>query len=108
MENKLKDWLIAVLTGIVTKPDEIEIEDDELEIKDDTNQKDNQKDNLNANQEKGDDKEKEETFDIDEKDLVKIIHSTLQEQLDKSAEKISEGLKEDINDNFKRLTGKVM
>ena len=51
---------------------------------------------------------KEETFDIGEKDLVKIIHSTLQEQLDESAEKISKELKEDISDNFKRMTGKVI
>lgn len=78
--------------------DELEIEEPaELEI-----------DEKDGQEQEGDAEEKEEIFDIDEKDLVKIINSTLQEQLDKSAEKISKNLKEDLTDNFKRLTGKVM
>jgi len=79
-------------------------EADELEIEEQTIDIDIKKDEKEAEPTE----EKEETFDIDEKDLVEIIHSTLQEQLDKSAEKISKGLKEDISDNFKKMTGKVV
>ncbi len=78
--------------------DGLEIEDDrELEIEEKEEQ-----------EQKDDTEEKEETFDIDKKELVKIIHSTLEEQLNKSAENISKNLKQDIDDSFKKLTGKVI
>ena len=77
-----------------SKSEEIEIEDDDLEIE----EKEAKEEPENEN--KG--------IDIDEKELVELIHSTLEEYISKSVENVSKNLKQGIDDNFKRLTGKVM
>ena len=69
---------------------EIEIEDDGLDI-----------------EEKEAEKESD-ALDIDEKELVEIIHSALESHINRSVENVSKNIKQDIDDNFKRLTGKVM
>ena len=48
--------------------------------------------------------EKEETFDISADDIKEIVTGALNEQVDK----VIKNVKQDIDDNFKRLTGKVM
>jgi len=52
--------------------------------------------------------EEKETIDIDEKELVKIIKSALEEKVNKSVEGISKNIKQDIDDNFRKITGKVI
>jgi len=76
---------------------EIEIEDDGLEIEEKETEEEIEEP---ENENKG--------IDINEKELIEIIHSALKENINKSVENVSKNLKEGIDDNFKRLTGKVM
>jgi len=69
---------------------DIEIEDDGLDIEEKETEKES------------------DALDIDEKELVEIIHSALESHINKSVENVSKNIKQDIDDNFKRLTGKVM
>jgi len=79
------------------KDEGIEIEDDGLEIEE-----------KEAEEEPEEPENENKGIDIDEKEIIEIIHSALKENIGKSVENVSKSIKQDIDDNFKRLTGKVM
>ena len=92
-QNLIQEVLDSAETAEPTeegKEIEIEIEDEGLEIEEKETEKES------------------DVLDIDEKELVEIIHSALEEHINKSVENVSKNIKQDIDDNFKRLTGKVM
>ena len=79
---------------------------DELEIEDDRVFDLEELDDLEIEEKEA--KKESDVFDIDEKELIEIIHSALESHINKSVENVSKNIKQDIDDNFKRLTGKVM
>ncbi|MBA7591972.1 hypothetical protein ES708_34143 [subsurface metagenome] len=73
--------------------DELGIKDDVLEIEEkETEEKDNGTE------------EKEETIDISEDEIKGIISEVLNGNIDK----MTDTLKKEVGDNFKKMTGKVM
>ena len=83
---------------------------DELEIEDDRVFDLEELDDLEIEEKEAEEKPKKENngIDIDEKELIEIIHSALEVHINKSVENVSKNIKQDIDDNFKRLAGKVM
>jgi len=94
IQNVLDSAEPAEGNGEEDKSEAIEVEDDGLEIEEKEAKEKPEKENNG--------------IDIDEKELIEIIHSALEVHINKSVENVSKNIKQGIDDNFKRLAGKVM